>query len=126
MSEYIKKDGYNYAFNPSACAECEGRCCTGESGNIFVTNGEIAQIMEFLQVDIATFYERYLQKRGYKFSLKERKVGESFDCIFYSREAGGCTIYELRPAQCRSFPFWDYFKTHVDELKQECPGVVDV
>lgn len=35
-------------------------------------------------------------------------------------------IYEVRPTQCRTFPFWDYFKTRVDELKLECPGVVDV
>jgi Fe-S-cluster containining protein len=96
----IKQDGFPYAFDPSACAGCGGRCCTGESGNIFVSPAEIAALSALLKVDENTFRQTYLEKRGYKFSLKERIVGLSHDCIFYDREAGGapCTRRVRRSA----------------------------
>ena len=37
MSNIIRKESYPYSFDSSACATCEGRCCTGESGYIYVT-----------------------------------------------------------------------------------------
>ncbi|MEO1937036.1 MAG: YkgJ family cysteine cluster protein [Sulfurimonas sp.] len=122
----IKEEGYPYAFNTGACATCEGRCCTGESGYIFVTKAEIFKIAELLGMDVNEFGVKYLFKKGYKYSLKERKVDDSYECVFYDKEKNGCQIYEARPSQCKTFPFWDYFKTHVDELKAECPGIIDV
>jgi len=121
----MKKEGYPYVFNTTACETCGGRCCTGESGNIFVTPSEITSLSNLLKIDEIAFREAYLIKKGYKFSLKERIVGVSHDCIFYSREAGGCSVYMARPEQCRTFPFWEYYKTRVDELKMECPGIID-
>ena len=121
----IKHDGYPYAFNPGACAGCGGRCCTGESGNIFVSGGEIRAISALLSLDETAFRETYLEKRGYKYSLRETRVGDAYDCIFFDRENGGCRVYAARPAQCHSFPFWEYYKTRVDALKRECPGIVD-
>ena len=122
----MTQDGFPYAFNPAACAGCGGRCCTGESGNIFVTPEEILALAALLKMNELDFRQTYLEKRGYKFSLKEKIVGMSHDCIFYDRETNGCGVYAARPKQCRTFPFWDYFKTRVDELKRECPGIVDV
>jgi len=122
----IKEEGYPYAFNTDACATCEGRCCTGESGYIYVSKAEIIKIAQLLEMDINEFGVQYLFKKGYKYSLKERKVDDSYECVFYDKEKNGCQIYEARPSQCKTFPFWDYFKTHVDELKAECPGIIDV
>ena len=121
----IKKEGYPYAFNNDACATCEGRCCTGESGYIYVTKAEIFAIAELLNMDVNEFGVKYLFKKGYKYSLKENKIDDSYECVFYDRESNGCKIYMARPNQCKTFPFWDYFKTHVDELKEECPGIID-
>ncbi len=121
----IKKEGYPYAFNSDACATCQGRCCTGESGYIYVTKAEIFAIAELLNMDVNEFGVKYLFKKGYKYSLKENKIDDSYECVFYDRESNGCKIYMARPNQCKTFPFWDYFKTHVDELKQECPGIID-
>jgi Fe-S-cluster containining protein len=122
----IKKEGYPYAFNSDACSSCQGRCCTGESGYIYVTKAEIFAIAELLNMDVNEFGVKYLYKKGYKYSLKEIKVDDSYECVFYDRESNGCKIYMARPTQCKTFPFWDYFKTHVDELKEECPGIIDV
>ena len=41
-------------------------------------------------------------------------------------EKNGCTIYPVRPMQCRTFPFWaSHFDSPEDLefLKADCPGV---
>jgi len=120
----MQEDGYNYSFDPNACESCEGNCCIGESGNIFVTQSEIEAIAGHLELSMAEFRSDYLIKRGYKFSLQEKMMGESHDCIFFDREKKGCGIYEVRPQQCRTFPFWPYFKKNEAELRAECPGII--
>lgn len=124
MSEYMTREGFSYAFDPSACAKCGGNCCTGESGNIFVSVTEITAIAKLLEMDEGEFRRTYLRKEGFRFSLKEKKVNGSYDCVFFDRSLKGCTIYIARPLQCRTFPFWDYFRHRIDELKQECPGII--
>ena len=124
MSAIVKKDGFDYAFDTSACSTCQGRCCTGESGYIYVSKSEVEKISELLGLEIRDFVGKYLFKKGYKYSIKETKYNDSYECIFYDRDINGCKIYEARPSQCISFPFWDYYKTRVDELKQECPGIL--
>lgn len=121
----IREDGYKYAFDPSACDTCGGRCCTGESGNIFVNAEEITALAALLSMDVSEFMRDYLVKKGYKYSLREKLVGVSYDCVFFDRANGGCQVYQARPLQCRTFPFWEYYKDRVDELKIECPGVID-
>jgi len=125
MSNIIRKESYPYSFDSSACATCQGRCCTGESGYIYVTRDEIKAIAEVLNIDINELRVKYLFKKGYKYSIKEFKYNDSYECVFYDRESNGCKIYNARPSQCKTFPFWDYYKTRVDELKQECPGIID-
>ncbi|MDD2652174.1 MAG: YkgJ family cysteine cluster protein [Sulfurimonas sp.] len=125
MSDKITQEGFSYTFDPSACETCQARCCTGESGYIHVNHQEIEAIASFAGLDNDVFMQRFLFKNGYKYSIKEHKVAESYECAFYDRASNGCMIYEVRPMQCRTFPFWDYFKTRVDELKLECPGVAD-
>lgn len=125
MSDFITQEGFSYKFNPGACKECAGRCCTGESGYIYITKSEAEKICELLDLDMKSFVENYLYKKGYKYSIKENKVGDSYECVFYDNKTNGCKIYEARPIQCRTFPFWDYYKTRVEELKLECPGIID-
>ncbi len=126
MQNLMKKETYPYAFDPSACASCEGRCCTGESGYIYVSKNEIENIAELLGMQANDFAKEYLYKKGYKYSIKEMKFNGSYECVFYNRETNGCGIYDARPTQCRTFPFWEYYKTRVEELKLECPGIIDV
>jgi Fe-S-cluster containining protein len=126
MPDLMTKSGFPYVFDPTACETCEGRCCTGESGNIFISSKELAAITAYLKLDIEVFKEQYLVKRDYRYSIREKLVGLSHDCIFFDRAQNGCRIYAVRPSQCITFPFWDYYKERVDELKRECPGVSDV
>ncbi len=124
MLTIMKQEGFDYTFTPDACATCQGRCCTGESGYIYVNKKEIENIAKLLQLDVKEFVQKYLFKKMYKYSIKEIQYNDSFECIFYDRESNGCKIYDARPTQCKTFPFWDYYKTRVDELKLECPGII--
>ncbi len=102
-----------------ACTQC-GDCCTGRPGYVWVNGEEVQRIAGFLQVSLAEFAKRYLRKVGSQVSLIEKPNG---DCVFYS---GGCTVYPVRPVQCRTFPFWpEILRSEADwtEAATECPGM---
>ncbi len=124
MHYIIKKEGFDYAFDFSKCYECGGSCCIGKSGYVWLNPKEIENIAKFLNIDIEEFKKNFLRKIGYKFSLKEIKRDNSYECIFFDRAKKGCLIYSVRPYQCRTFPFWDHFKSNIDEVINECIGVV--
>lgn len=84
------------------CTQC-GKCCTGEPGFVWVNKEEISAIAAFLGEprDVVEKVYSYATPRGR--SLREKNHG---DCVFF--EAGkGCTIYDVRPRQCRTWPFWE-------------------
>lgn len=56
-------------------------------------------------------------------SFKEVECEDGFACIFFDTQKRNCSIYDFRPKQCRTFPFWEYFKTHQKELEKECIGI---
>ncbi len=121
----ITEEGFSYTFDPKACEECMGNCCTGESGNIWVSVQKIPRMAAYLGMEIGEFIERYLEKSGYRYTIKEKVVVEGeFDCTFFDRRTNRCTIYPVRPMQCRTFPFWEYFKENEEELRNECPGIL--
>ncbi len=120
----ISKDDFPYAFDPSACEACGGHCCTGESGYIWVSKDELIKIATFLNLNFDDFTNHYVKKVWYKFSLKEKQISpNNHACIFFDETNKNCKIYEVRPKQCREFPFWDIFKENIDEVKKECPGI---
>lgn len=114
---------FSYGFNENACQKCGGKCCTGESGNIFANKEELKALREHLQLDEKEFALKYLKKVGFRMSFKEVEFEDGFACIFFDKEKRNCSIYDFRPMQCRTFPFWEYFKTHQEELKKECIGI---
>ena len=126
MHTLVTKEGFPYGFEPNACATCGGRCCTGESGYIYVNKTEMERLAQFLDISIEDLKKKYLYKSGYRYSIKEKEDETGFACIFFDSESKGCLVYGARPLQCRTFPFWEYYKNRVEELKEECPGIVDV
>ncbi len=80
------------------CHGC-GACCRGE-GYVWVNRRAARRIAKTLQLTVEEFGRRYLRRIGRRHSLTEKP---NHDCIFWN---GGCSIYDVRPAQCRTFPFW--------------------
>jgi len=123
--ELLSEEGYAYKFAPSACEACGGHCCTGETGYIWTKYEEIDAIASFLTLSIEEFAIRYLRKVKHRYSLIEKQLSsDNFACIFFDESKKRCSIYPVRPLQCRTFPFWEQFKNNEDEVRKECPGIV--
>lgn len=104
------------------CSRC-GRCCGGAPGTIRASDDEIAALAKRLGLDDASFRARFTRKlRGGDVSLKEKL---NHDCVFYDRQRG-CTVYEDRPRQCRTWPFWRAVVHSPEtwtETAETCPGM---
>jgi len=121
----ISKEGFCYTFNEEACNSCGGACCIGESGYIWVSMNEIETIAKELNLSVEDFAKRYLIRAKNRYSLTEYYDKElGYACIFFDKATRQCKIYNARPTQCRTFPFWKDFKENINELMQECPGVI--
>jgi Fe-S-cluster containining protein len=86
------------------CTQC-GNCCSGPTtGFVWVDEDEIRSIAQAMEVDdIDEFERRFVRRVGARKSLVEYADG---DCIFLDPTTRGCSIYPVRPRQCRTWPFW--------------------
>lgn len=85
-----------------ACAAC-GRCCTGDPGYVWVGKEEMAPIAKALGMTEEDFCQKYLRTARGKLSLRERSNG---DCMLLDESTRRCLVYEVRPVQCRTWPWW--------------------
>jgi Fe-S-cluster containining protein len=110
------KDGLRFQ-----CTQC-GDCCTGAPGFVWVNQEEIEELARMLGVELAEFERKYVRRVGVRRSLIEFPNG---DCVFFDGQARKCTVYEARPRQCRTWPFWQSnVKTPEawEQTCQVCPG----
>ena len=115
MDQLWYSDGLHFE-----CTRC-GNCCTGEPGYVWLDDAEIVAIAERLQVEVAEVVGLYTKLMPRGRSLKEKLDG---DCVFFER-ARGCTLYDIRPRQCRTWPFWEStLRTPEDwqRVRKGCPG----
>jgi Fe-S-cluster containining protein len=54
--------------------------------------------------NIDEFERKFTRRVGNKISLVEYSDG---DCIFLDPKSRTCSVYEARPVQCRTWPFWN-------------------
>ncbi len=102
------------------CTRC-GNCCTGAPGFVWVDDDEIQRLAEFQGESLDDFGRKYLRQVGRDLSLIEKPGG---DCIFWDR-LKGCTVYEARPVQCRTWPFWPENIESLEDwtrVRRGCPG----
>jgi uncharacterized protein len=101
------------------CQQC-GNCCTGGPGYVWVSNEELGRLAEYLQLTVDETIQRYCRKVEGKWSLKEVRREGLYDCIFLTeikpaqqngnaipQTRRGCSVYPVRPLQCRTWPFWE-------------------
>ena len=119
----IRKEGFRFGFDPTACEACGGRCCTGEAGHVWVTQEEIMAISNALALDVGTFLKEYLVQTNNRFSLKELRIKGKLECVLLDSQTKRCAVYAVRPEQCKTYPFWDCFRKNEKAAMSECPGV---
>jgi Fe-S-cluster containining protein len=108
------KDGFK-------CTGC-GDCCTGAPGYVWVNQAEIDALAERLGMESAKFEKKYVRSIGVRRSLVEYKNG---DCVFFDTKTRKCSVYEQRPRQCRTWPFWNSNLRSPEtwaETCESCPG----
>ncbi|MFP4152966.1 MAG: YkgJ family cysteine cluster protein [Alkalispirochaeta sp.] len=107
-----------------SCTQCS-RCCRHDSGYVFLSESDLAALMRSTGLNRDEFIERYclwvpFGENGH-LSLTEQS---NHDCIFW--RDGGCSVYDDRPAQCRTYPFWEHILENEESWSREsreCPGI---
>ncbi|MFO0891741.1 MAG: YkgJ family cysteine cluster protein [Isosphaeraceae bacterium] len=103
-----------------SCTRC-GACCTGAPGYVWVSPEEIEALARHREQPTKEFSRQFVRRVGDHYSLIERPGG---DCIFWEKGLG-CTVYQARPVQCRTWPFWpENVETPEDwkRITEICPG----
>jgi Fe-S-cluster containining protein len=118
-----------------SCARCSF-CCRGDPGYIFLAKDDLRRLLHRLSLDFKTFFRNYctLVDTGSGMALSIRDVVESncardgsravYDCVFWGSE--GCAVYEDRPVQCSTYPFWTSILDSRASWRSEarsCPGI---
>lgn len=110
------------------CTQC-GNCCTGAPGYVWFDDDEARAMAEELGVSKREFYQRYAKRKLGKWTLEEVRYQKQYDCVFLERDEDGrgkCGIYEVRPTQCRTWPFWASNLSSPREwakAAEGCPGM---
>lgn len=107
--------------------ECQGsgKCCTshGEYGYVYMTLADRQRMAKVLNLSTAAFTRRHCEKTGGQWHLIEDKKNP--DCRFL-KNGNRCGVYEGRPMQCRTWPFWPEVmnaKAWKKDVAAFCPGV---
>ena len=112
------KDGVRFQCQGS------GKCCTshGEYGFVFLTLEDRKRFAKHFKMSTSSFTRKYCQNYNGAFHLKED--GINLDCMFLKNKQ--CTVYDARPSQCRTWPFWPEVmsaKAWKKDVLDFCPGV---
>lgn len=112
------KDGLQFS-----CTSC-GHCCRHEPGYVFLSPEDLAGLAKIKKMTEQVFSEKYCRTvdLGIVTRLSLLETPEH-DCVFWDQ---GCSIYNARPLQCRTYPFWPAIMASIedwDREAQECPGI---
>lgn len=109
---------------PFACTAC-GRCCQTE-GDVYLSPEEIQKASQLLRMTPYDFVKEYSSEilgKSEEFDeattwIRLREEGQS--CVFLGDDGKLCTIYEARPVQCRTYPFWPNILRSKQTWDEEC------
>jgi len=103
------------------CTGC-GNCCTGSPGYVFLSESDLDRLAAHFSLRNEEFLAKYTYQVDDKISLLDKL--DSTTCIFL--EDKKCTVYEARPTQCRTFPWWIHMietKEDWEEAGTRCEGI---
>jgi len=92
------------------CTGC-GKCCQND-GEVWFDSDEFHELSDHLQLSHNDVLDKYSEKVMSGWVKIKNKVvydsmGSSADrCIFLDDDGKKCTVYEARPTQCRTYPYW--------------------
>lgn len=106
-----------------ACTRCSA-CCRGQPGYVFLGLEDLDRLRSVFSQTREKFLESWCRTADFGeerlWSLKEKPNN---DCVFWD---AGCTVYDHRPTQCRTYPFWEHVISDRSSWEREgesCPGI---
>jgi uncharacterized protein len=104
--------------------ECQGsgKCCLsrGEYGYVYLSQKDLKRLAKHLELPKKDFLKMHCEETDGHIHLK----GPDKTCGFLKEKR--CTVYEGRPDQCRTWPFWPEnmkTKTWSQEVVPFCAGI---
>ena len=106
------------------CKRCSD-CCRHEPGYVFLRKSDLLLLEKALKKNYNEIMDtccRWIPSENgiMRLSLREKS---NYDCIFWEN---GCSVYEYRPIQCKSYPFWPSSLASQrawNETASLCPGI---
>ena len=89
------------------CTGC-GRCCLND-GEVWMDGAEFSDVADFMNVSLSDLMNEYTEtvSGGWaKMNSYVSPVTNEEKCIFLAEDDKQCTIYSVRPNQCRTYPWW--------------------
>lgn len=105
-----------------SCTEC-GNCCSDPDGEVDLNDHEAHSIAEALKISFESLLQKYVNRDAESGKLTLRSYSNG-DCIFLQDDK--CMVYQARPLQCRTFPFWpEVMKSAYrwQSTAESCPGM---
>lgn len=116
MSGPWYRDGIRFS-----CRRC-GECCRTEPGSeayVYLSGDDIRRLAAALGISEERFRNEWTEVRRGQRILRDPDK----DCPFLRPD--GCAVYEARPMQCRTWPFWECCLTERgwrEKVLPYCPG----
>ena len=107
------------------CIEGCNYCCSCEPGYVFLSQEDLQRLCVFTALSEEQFIATYCRRVSMgSFSMISLLEKENYDCIFLTEK--GCSVYEARPLQCSTYPFWQHIledQESWDAESKSCPGI---
>lgn len=110
-------EGLRFECRPDCAACCVNH---GTHTYVYLEGDDAERLAQHLKLDRELFHSRYTKHEDGNTLLRM----EDPDCIFL--EGKRCGVYEARPTQCRTFPFWPENMKSPERwsaLRSFCPGI---
>ncbi|MFI3257390.1 MAG: YkgJ family cysteine cluster protein [Spirochaetales bacterium] len=119
MNEVFYSEGLHFH-----CKQCS-HCCRHEPGYVYLSQTDLSNLCVCLDMNAEDFIQAYCRIVPYYngtdvLALQEKP---NYDCIFWDKT---CTVYNVRPVQCITYPFWSFVLKDNESWQQEskhCPGI---
>jgi Fe-S-cluster containining protein len=103
------------------CTGC-GKCCTGSPGYVYLGESDLTNLANHFTLSKEEFARKYTRLVDGDYALLDKQGSE--DCLFL--ENNKCTVYDARPSQCRTIPWWIHNlrgPEDWEEAAKRCEGI---
>ncbi|VAW98194.1 hypothetical protein MNBD_GAMMA23-24 [hydrothermal vent metagenome] len=114
------------------CTQCSQCCYGGKYAYVRASAQEIEDITAYMNIDAEIFKNKYLIKlvdHGYGIRMKKNSLSgvikSNGHCVLLNKQ-GKCSVYPVRPTQCKTYPFWPEILISKDKWNNEvmrCEGI---